>query len=328
MTTEDPCDNAQGMDYWPGETQIVSKNNCFLCGILLNDQTRTDEHVFPKWLLTEFDLWDSQLDLLNKTGISYGNLRIPSCIRCNGTYLSEIENTVATAYRGGFESFEKLDSNVLFLWLAKICYGILVRESSLAVDRAEPVAGPIVRVEFLKLFRIHHYLLQRIIGKVTWDQNPASILLLRTKESALPSTNFDFGDGPHGPFIALRMGPIGVIAILQDWGLHSQFGWPPFNLERAKKIVLAPIQFREVMARGRDCAMRLNHTALLMIAQNGGIAKVMCLPPVGLAPKPLWNPFSIDFYGKLLANELGWSLSRVYDGDNLKTWIDGVSSGE
>ena len=59
------------------------RSTCFLCSAPLRAKNRSDEHVFPKWLLQRFNLWDLKLSLLNGTDISYKQLTIPCCKTCN-----------------------------------------------------------------------------------------------------------------------------------------------------------------------------------------------------------------------------------------------------
>jgi hypothetical protein len=203
---------------------------------------------------------------------------------------------------------------VLFLWLAKILYGVLVREMSLPIDRSNPAAGPIVEPELMMQFRMHHYLLQGALDRVTWDGDPASILLYRTKVSDRPRSNFDFADGPYGPFLSMRLGEIGIISVLQDWGALEAHAWS--QLEWAKELELAPLQFREIMAIGRYWAYKFNRLPKYIVGQRDGKGHVVCLPMSGLSAKPLWDGFDGDEYGALLASTLGVPVERVHPSEN------------
>ncbi len=304
---------------WPGETQILSDDACFLCGVSLDDATRTDEDVFPKWLLGEFNQWNGRLTLLNGSLIKYSQMKIPCCSTCNNEYLSRIENTVRSAYIEGFDGFEALDRDVLFLWLAKIVYGILFREMSLAIDIRDRDAGTITDPAFLEQFRMHHYLLQGAVGRVTWDGNPASILLYRTMVSSSAERNFDFSDGPFGPFLSLRLGSIGIIAVLQDWGALEAYAWA--QLDRAKTMELAPLQFRELMAIGRYWAYKFNRVPKYLVDQRDGRGHVMVMPLGGLSGGLLWDDFDHDEFAHMLAGTLGVSVDRVQTEGLMMTWL-------
>jgi hypothetical protein len=304
---------------WPGETQIFSENACFLCGIDLTSETRTDEDVFPRWLLGEFNIWNARLDLLNGTSIKYAQLKIPCCGTCNNEFLSRIENKVRTAYAGGYEAVCALDRDILFLWLAKILYGLMVREMYLPLDRRDKSSGPIVEPDFLSQFRMLHYLLQAVIERVEWEGNPASVLLYRTQASETPERNFDFADGPFGPFLSMRLGTVGIIAVLQDWGALEAHAWA--QLTWAKELELAPLQFREVMAIGRFWAYKFNRVPNYLVDQRDGRGHVTVIPLGGLSAKSLWDEFDHEEYAHMLAASLGVSVDRVHVGDQLRTFL-------
>ena len=304
---------------WPGEIQVFSETACFLCGVTLTEETSTDEDVFPKWLLREFGLQNARIDLLNRTPIRYPQLKIPCCSSCNNVFLSRIEKKVRTAYFEGTKAFVELDRKVLFLWLCKIAYGLLVREMYLPVDRSDRSAGPIVPAEFLAQFRMHHYLLQAAIGRVEWEGSPASILIYRTQVGPSPADNFDYCDGPSGPFLAMRLGSIGIISVLQDWGALENHAWA--QLDIAKEIELAPIQFRELMAVGRYWAYKFNRVPKYLVGQRDGRGHVMCMPLMGLSAKPLWDEFDVEEYAHALAGTLGVQVNQVLVGDQVMTWL-------
>lgn len=87
--------------YDPADSRYLGDDRCFLCGTTLTEQTRTSEHVFPKWLLNRFDLWDSEFNLQNGTAIRYRQIRVPCCQTCNGSYLSSLESRIEQALDGG-----------------------------------------------------------------------------------------------------------------------------------------------------------------------------------------------------------------------------------
>ena len=52
-------------------------DSCFLCG--KECETKTAEHIFPKWLQHKYDLWNKKLIVTNDTKIPYRNLTVPCC---------------------------------------------------------------------------------------------------------------------------------------------------------------------------------------------------------------------------------------------------------
>ncbi len=106
--------------------QALNPTVCFLCAIAVDEQTRSREHVFPRWLLHRHDLWDAEMTLLNSEIIPYRNLTITCCTRCNYEHLARLEHEVAAAFAAGPAAVRSLPEQRLFLWLAKDPWGISV----------------------------------------------------------------------------------------------------------------------------------------------------------------------------------------------------------
>jgi len=146
--------------YNPFQKMSFTDDRCFLCGKKL--KTKTVEHVFPKWLLKEFNLWNQNIFLLNGTKIKYRQLTIPCCEECNNIYLSKVENQIRKNYFKGFNDFLKVDKILVYQWIGKIFYGLLFRELSLSLERKDPEKGSITNPNLLKEFETFYGFLQSI----------------------------------------------------------------------------------------------------------------------------------------------------------------------
>lgn len=233
-------------------SQQFGDDRCFLCGahIPTGSEDRTVEHVFPKWLLKELDLWDQGLTQLNGRNVAYRKMTVPCCQTCNGQHLSDVENRVRTAYRNGFEDFTALDRKDLFIWLGKIYYGLVYKESLQPRYLHQQDGERLVPEEHLRYISFHHFLLQSASGAVRWEPEfpgPASFRIFRCHDHGNPRRRFDYLDSLMVPLLALRMGPIGIVAVLQDWGRTEPIG--EVHLDAAAEMVLHPTQFREVYGR-------------------------------------------------------------------------------
>ncbi|MFC8501190.1 hypothetical protein ACFUC1_02445 [Pedococcus sp. NPDC057267] len=200
-----------------------SATRCFLCGDDIDDTTGSKEHVFPKWLLNRFDLWNEPLTLLNGTVIKYRQLVIPCCQRCNNEHLAGVENRVQAAFAIGPSALVELPSAELYLWMVKIYYGLLFRNLTLPVDQRDPAAGPIVTPEDLSRFRFLHLMLQGLRGidvSMLHAGTPGSCVIMpaQTSTASHASLNWDYLDIPHVPFLALRIGGVALFTGLEDFG--------------------------------------------------------------------------------------------------------------
>ena len=198
--------------------QALDPSVCFLCAEEVSKYQRSREHVFPRWMQQEFDLWDARMTLLNGTTLPYRQLTVTACRRCNNEVLSSLESEVARAFLAGPDAVRALDEERLFLWLGKFYYGLFFRELSLAIHRRNPDAGAILASDELRNYGIHHLLLRRLLGQIEWSDFPASIFILEALVGDEAEANFDYADSFEQPFVALRCGRTYVAAMLQDFG--------------------------------------------------------------------------------------------------------------
>ena len=166
--------------YNPFDDMSFIYNKCFLCGKLLRD-AHSREHIFPRWLLRRYNLWDTELVLLNKTKIKYRQLTIPCCTKCNNNYLGRNEEIIEESLDKGYNQFIKLDELIVYQWVLKILYGLLFKELSLKLELHDPNSEPILNPEFLEKFGSLHLFLQSVRFKFNFnDFVPWSIFILKS----------------------------------------------------------------------------------------------------------------------------------------------------
>lgn len=267
----------------------ITPDQCFLCGIPLDSKTKTKEHVFPVWLMEDLGLRRQEITLLNGTQIYYENLVIPCCVDCNTGPLSRMESLVSIAFRAGTNSVRSLDPEILFLWLAKFYFGLVVREMTLVHDRRSDSVEYIVTPEFIQQFSIHQLLLTRLNGKVDWDTFPASIFIFDCIDEANNKLNFNYFDSPYQPFVSVRIGTTYVAAFLQDFGAVRELGVESWDLlKRAARYELNVAQTIEL-----DCffmgILSSHRVAKMIIHRNEEQSIVVVLPRSGLSGRPPFN---------------------------------------
>jgi hypothetical protein len=226
----------------------LSTNHCFLCGDELKENT--DEHIFPKWLQTKFNLWNKAITLLNKTKIPYRMLKIPCCKKCNNEHLSQLEKDISKAVDDGYNSFIQLDEDKIFYWAAKMLYGLFYKELSLNIDRKDPTAGTIMSLEAMKKFETLHLLLQGIRFKTEYTPvKPYSIFIFKMYEyedKDWDESNFNYFDSYNQTVYGMIMNDIGFILCIEDSGVQAEFGKEYFD--KYKDKILHPVQLKEIYA--------------------------------------------------------------------------------
>ncbi len=249
--------------YDPFERMTFTYDNCFLCGNDLNVENESEEHVFPKWLLEKYNLWNETIILLNGTQIPYRMLRIPCCNECNNEHLSYIENTIKKALEEGYESFSKLDKNIIFQWISKIFYGLIFKELSLAFDRRNPSEGTITTPELLKDYKMMHTFLQSVRYPIEYvGFQPWSIHILEGQESNARQT-FHYVDGLYTLTFSINLGKVILFAHLQDNGIHQVAKEDYFNKLKGNK--LHNIQFLEIATKQIYSSYLLKNSATYLL---------------------------------------------------------------
>lgn len=286
---------------------------CFLCGTALSSANASGEHVFPRWLQQKYDLWNQRITLLNQTTICYKDLKIPCCNACNNEHLSAIENRVRQAVASGFGSFAALDQTDLFCWLGKIYYGLMYKSLFLQADRRSDGTEPILDADYVRTFGAHHLFLQAIRGLHTFSNFfPASIFVVKLQVPTEKSFQWDFRDSHYKMMIAMRMGEIGVVSLLQDLCTVQR----TLDLSEYTRFPLHPLQFQELIATVFYQYLLLNRVPkFLSIGQGEGsgpeAVSTMAMPLAGYSTSAVFDDPDVDEYAKILSNLTGIPLDRL-----------------
>ncbi|MBC3829918.1 hypothetical protein H8K33_00185 [Undibacterium amnicola] len=300
-----------------------AENTCFLCGARTGDDDDSKEHVFPKWLLHHFGLWNKRLTLINGTEIPYRMLVIPCCTQCNNTHLSQIENTIRTAFLAGASALRGVDREVLMLWILKIFFGLLYREIFLPMERRDPAAGSIVTTEDMEQYQLLHYILQASRIPIRFSQLesdiPASLFIFELKEPANPNLRFDYKDDVAVNTLYLRMGKVGILAAF-DMGAQTFEGSHFFS--KYQNHQLHPLQFEELGANLFMKAKKFNRIPKAMIAESPSGIDFQVAPIAGLSTRPVFEKWSSEEMAEMLMFFLGYLREAVMPvEDRLASWL-------
>lgn len=272
----------------PSNINIPSPNSCFLCGRDL-EGCKSIEHVFPRWLLRRYNLWNKRLVLLNQTDIPYRSLTIPCCQECNNHYLSRLEEEVKHAIEKGIEGLLSIEEVKLFQWIAKMLYGILVKETFLLIDRKDGDVGTIVTSDMFDSLGTLHWFMQSVRSPIGFATNAWSIFRVKTFSYG-DDRDFDFRDNPLLQTLSIRMGNVGIVAALQDNGIIKAY-WDILH-GGLDGITLHPLQFAELAAVVNYYAFLINRTPKYVSvtpSDSQGKTLVIPLPMQGISTKPIFD---------------------------------------
>jgi hypothetical protein len=232
-------------------------SDCFIChepltkGTEPKEGTDTHEDVFPKWLQKHFGLGSGMINLLDGSGKKYRDVLVPCCRSCNNEAMSQVENRISQALKKGFPEFSGLRRSDLFLWAAKILYGLLRLQTNPRDPNTKRILEPILSPDVFDHLRLTMMLLNGfrkrvIIDAPTW---PFSILLFHLNAGGSPGLNFNYRDSIEWPpALAIRLGSIGLIVSFEDFGYLEH--WYETEMKQyTEGKILHPIQFSEIVAR-------------------------------------------------------------------------------
>ena len=103
----------------------LTKDTCFICG----KPATSVEHIIPKWLQRKFNLWDQKIEVPNLTTVTYKQLVVPACKRCNNEIYGKLEERM---------SKNEADEKDIWRWANKIHFGLRLKDSFLDSDRKNP----------------------------------------------------------------------------------------------------------------------------------------------------------------------------------------------
>lgn len=205
--------------------ETFDDESCFLCG--KECDSKTAEHIFPKWLQHKYDLWDKKLTISNGTLIPYRHLTVPCCSNCNNVHLSQMEEKFRILLDKSFENLDIEDEKIIFQWTAKILYATRYKELSLQVDRTNPNLGKILTPNELEGYSALHLFLQSIRYKTIFNApKPWSIFTFKCKDD-----KFFYHNNIPALCLSMKFGKTSLTIIYEDNNVISDFMSPIKDLQ-------------------------------------------------------------------------------------------------
>lgn len=252
--------------YNPFNAMEFDHEHCFLCGIVLGESNKSEEHIFPKWLQHKYDLWNQKLVLRNGAKVQYKSLKIPCCKTCNNENLKGIEDKIKESVEMGYNEFRKIDEEILFLWISKIYYGIMFKELMYRKDIKDPNSEMIIKPRDLKRFESLHILLQSSRFKINFHGDKPWSIFIFNMQHLNNKYDFDFHDIYEVAVISIRIGDTGIVACLGDDGYVKDILAKKYQVLEGQ--LLHPMQLTEVFAEFAYTAINLNWTPYYCFVRN------------------------------------------------------------
>lgn len=238
--------------------KIVATDCCFVCGAARGSKTFNDEHVIPRWVLGRYNLFDTKINLPNGHTHSYGTYKMPCCKECNSLLGELIENPMSEMLDGGFElisqrleepgSMGGIRRQALYVWLCLLFVKTHLKDRHLREHLDFRLGDGRIAdsYDWLPMHHIHCVarmpyvkgtILPDVIGTMCWYRI----------DDPTTSDQFDYYDLTNDHTIAMRLGDIGIVAVLNDAGA-CRSAWHNQIMELQGKT-LTMVQLREFAAR-------------------------------------------------------------------------------
>jgi hypothetical protein len=194
------------------------EHRCFMCRVELTKETASQEHIYPKWVLKKYNMFDHVLTLPNKTKIPYRQWKVQCCKNCNGIRMSEIESQIKKSISEGIKSVKSLDEELIVWWLLKLYYAKIYKEAQLKKDISKPEFGQLIESELFERYNdIFFYLSELYKGFKFRDPKPYDLYIFKTTEEA----TFDYIDDTISHTVYIRLDSIIFICCFNSFGIHQ-----------------------------------------------------------------------------------------------------------
>ena len=283
----------------PFETLHLDAATCFLTGA---DLLSADEQigVFPDWILERFSLREKKMRMMDQvTGIRYDDLKLPAS-RDVKTAFENLDAEIKKAFDKGYEEVKKIPEERLFLWMARLVYGVVYHDLCLEIERAtkkdkekEFRLSTLLKERFGKF----HLMLQSLMVPIEFKGlKPWTIRIVRLKYS---KDTFNYKDEPTNLNFSLGMNDFGIVACLQDNGAVGKNQQD--IIDKISDKILHPIQFEELCARFLYANYLIKRRAQHIIQQMDEKVVIESVPVIDTPENPLFARWDDNMFAQVLA---------------------------
>lgn len=191
---------------------------CVMCRDELTKDTKSVEHIYPKWLQERYGLWDKTMTLPNGSQTPYRQLTVPCCKECNGGVMAEREKLIQQASEQGYDCFVELSEEVIAWWVMKLYYAKLIKELSFKENIIDPASEMMITDERMVEYNIIFYYMSELIkGAKFNDPKPYELYIYRTASN----NDFDYIDDTLRHVVYIQISDILIVCALDSFGFFK-----------------------------------------------------------------------------------------------------------
>lgn len=282
--------------YQPFQKMQFDNRHCFLSGDMLEEINSVP--VFANWLKESYHLDQMPFKMLDETMKSYGDLYFPCSSNAQNS-LDQLEETIQNAFEKGYDAVKELDPNLIFLWVAKTVYGVILNEVQSAIKQQHTFAEGFNMSQGLihKFSWLHQMLQQLILPIALEDFTPHSLFICKVNNI---ENEFAYRDEINTLSFSLRMKDFGLLVNLQDNGANKVYHeaiWEKINGK-----TLHPIQFEELCAKLFYSAYLFNRLPEYHTIITEDEIFIETMPLRGMTAKPVFDEWQFKVYGQVVEN--------------------------
>jgi hypothetical protein len=230
---------------------VCQGNACFVCGVFPDAAKFNGEHIVPRWVLRRFGLFDKEITLPSGERRKYGGYKVPCCVECNSLLGREIETPVSALLDGDASAvLPRLDGqgrSLLFKWLVLLFLKIHLKDNSVPIHRDHRKGVGVIGdvYDWPDLHHLHAVARSPYTRASLFHSVIGSLQVFEIVDGVV-GEDYDYVDFTFSQTIALRLGSIGIVCVLNDSGA-AEIAW-----SGKLSIIDGPIstlQLREIAAR-------------------------------------------------------------------------------
>jgi hypothetical protein len=201
-----------------------------------------------------------QITLPNRAGLTYGSYTVPCCSECNALMAAEFETPIRELVGDGYKAvvnhLKREGPGLLFRWLALTFLKTHLKDRELRFHLDSRVGGDKI-ADFYAWKELHHIhcVARSFFTGAELDPTVLGSIFVFPAQTNAAWGDFDYRDIYEGRSIHIRLGEVGIVAVLNDSGAASNL----LADSLLSKITgaLSPAQSLELMARMAWVNLRL-----------------------------------------------------------------------
>ena len=231
---------------------ICEGDCCFICGASPSETDFNDEHIIPRWILRDLNLFSKTIHLPNGLSYQYDRYKVPCCISCNSLLGEEIEQPVSDLIKGNWNDLNKHLKEkgpwLFFKWFTLLFIKTHLRDKTLHWKLNRNLESPLISdsYDWEELHNIHCISRSFYTG-AKLDASTLGTFFFFPAHVSDQIDQFDYFDLYTHRAVCFRFRDKCIVSVLNDscacYSLESS------RLFSKIKGPLYPLQIRELMTR-------------------------------------------------------------------------------